>query len=164
MWQIKNFISPLSQGLWTRNLAWWWLRVRRPHLQIHMTLQYRGHVTNKKRYISTLTRPMDPKTSRVVTQDEGTSSTNSHDTSTTWSRVKSKTFYLHIHKAPGPQNVVECWIRMRGTHLKSHCVIMWKIKNVIFLQPQCCRDVKGKLVLAKINTKMPTKTKNVEMK
>ena len=37
-----------------------------------MTHQIRGHVTCKKRYISTLTRPMDPKLSRLVTQDEGT--------------------------------------------------------------------------------------------
>ena len=27
----------------------------------------RGHVTNKMRYVSTFTRPMDPKRSRVVT-------------------------------------------------------------------------------------------------
>ena len=32
----------------------------------------RGHVTNKKRYISTFTSPMAPKLSRVVTLDEGT--------------------------------------------------------------------------------------------
>ena len=37
-----------------------------------MTHQIRGHVTCKKRYISTLTRPMDPKLSRLVTQDEET--------------------------------------------------------------------------------------------
>ena len=24
-WQMKNVISPLSQGLWTQNLAGWWL-------------------------------------------------------------------------------------------------------------------------------------------
>ena len=70
--------------------------------------QYRGHVTNKKRYISTFTKPMDPKLSRIVTYDEGTSLTKSRDTWITWSRVKSKTFYLHIHKDLGPQNLVGC--------------------------------------------------------
>ena len=122
-WQIKNFISPLSQGLCTPNLAWWLLRGRQPHPQIHVTLQYQGHVTSKKRYISTFTRPMDPKLSRVVTQDEETSPTMSRDNSITWPRVKSKTFYLHIHKAPGPQNLIGYWIRMRETHPKSHVTL-----------------------------------------
>ena len=47
--------------------------MRGPHPQSHMTLQYRSRVTDKKRCISTFTRPMDPKPSRVVTQDEGKS-------------------------------------------------------------------------------------------
>ena len=44
----------------------WWLRMREPHPQSHVTLQYSDHVTNKKCYISTFTRPMDPKFSSVV--------------------------------------------------------------------------------------------------
>ena len=66
-------------------------------------LQYRGHVTNKKRYISTLTRPIDPKLSKVVTQDEGTSPTKSRDTSSTWSRDKSRTLYLYFFKTYRPK-------------------------------------------------------------
>ena len=77
--------------------------MRTPHSQSHMTLQYRGHVTNKKRYIFTCTRPMNPKLSRVVIQDEGTSPTTLCDTITTWSRDKSKMLHLHFHKAYGPQ-------------------------------------------------------------
>ena len=54
---------------------------------------------------------------------------------------------------------------MRGIHLKSHVTLQLcghlKMKNVIFLRARGRGDVKGKLVLAKINTKMPTKTKNV---
>ena len=65
-WLIKTGISPLSQDLWTPNLAVWWLRIS-PHPQSHVTLQYRGHVTNKKRYVFTFTRPTNPKLSRVVT-------------------------------------------------------------------------------------------------
>ena len=36
-------------------------RMRGPHPQSHVTLRCHGHVTNKERYISTFTRPMDPK-------------------------------------------------------------------------------------------------------
>ena len=37
----------------------------------HVTFRYHGHAINKKRYISTFTRPMDLKLSRVVTQTRG---------------------------------------------------------------------------------------------
>ena len=60
-WQIKNVISPLSKGLWNPNLAGWWFTMREPHPQSHMTLQYHRHVTNKKRYISTFTSPIEHK-------------------------------------------------------------------------------------------------------
>ena len=66
-WQKKNVISLFSQGLWTPKLAGWWLRMRGTHLQSHVALQYRGHVTNKKQFISTFTGPVDPKLSSVVT-------------------------------------------------------------------------------------------------
>ena len=62
------------------------------HLQSYVTYQPRGHVTNQKRCISNFTRPADPKLCRVVAQDEEISSTKSHDTSTVWSRDKSKNF------------------------------------------------------------------------
>ena len=39
--------------------------MRGPHPPSYVTLQYRGHVTNKKRYIFTFTRPMGPKLSRL---------------------------------------------------------------------------------------------------
>ena len=78
--------------------------------------------------------------------------TKSRDTSITRLGDKSKMFYLHIHKAHGPQNLVECWLRMRGDHLKSHVVspIVWsngKSKTSYFLNHR--RDVKRKLVIAK---------------
>ena len=40
--------------------------MRGPHPQSHVTLWSRGHVTNKKRYISTFTRAIDPKLSKGV--------------------------------------------------------------------------------------------------
>ena len=60
-------LFPVPLGLWTPNLAGWWFRMGGPHRQSHMILRYRGHMTNKKRYISVFTRPMHPKRSRVVT-------------------------------------------------------------------------------------------------
>ena len=77
--------------------------MRGPYPQSHVTLRYRGHVTNKIRYISTFTRPMYPKLRRVVTQDEGAPPTKLRDTLTTWSCDNSKTLYLHFHKAYGSQ-------------------------------------------------------------
>ena len=64
-WQIKNVISPFSKDLWTSNLANWWLRMRRPHPQSHMTLQYCGHVTNNTLYLH-FHKAYEPKLSRVT--------------------------------------------------------------------------------------------------
>ena len=77
--------------------------MRGPHPQSHLTLRYSGHVTNKKRYNSTFTRPMYPKRCSMLTQDERTAPTKSRDTLTLWSRDKSNALYLHFHKAYGPQ-------------------------------------------------------------
>ena len=77
--------------------------MRGPNLQSHVSLRYCGHVIDKKRYISTFTRPLYPKLSSVVTLDKGTPPTKSRDTSMTWSRHNSKMLYLHFHKAYGSQ-------------------------------------------------------------
>ena len=69
-WQVKNVISLLLQGLWIPNLAGWWISMRRPYPQSHVTHQPRGQVTNQKRYISTFTRSMAPKLARTLSQDE----------------------------------------------------------------------------------------------
>ena len=73
------------------------------HPQSYVTLRYGGHVSNKKHFISTFTRSMDPKLTRVVTQDEGTPPTTLRDTSTMGSHDKSKALYLHFHKAYRPK-------------------------------------------------------------
>ena len=52
--------------------------MRGPHPQSHVTLRYCGHVTNKKQYISTFTRPMYPKLDNVVTQVRGPYPPQSH--------------------------------------------------------------------------------------
>ena len=64
---LQTPLFSVPQGLWTPSLAGWSLRMRGPHPQSHVVLWYCGHVTNKKQYISTLTRPMDHKFSIVVT-------------------------------------------------------------------------------------------------
>ena len=71
--------------------------------QRHVTLQHRDHLTNKKRYISHFIWCMDPKQSRVVTQDEENAPTNSRDTSVVWLHGKSKIFCHYFNKAQGPQ-------------------------------------------------------------
>ena len=57
---------------------------------------------------------------------------------------------------------------MRGTHPKSHATLQLcghvKIKKRHIFQAQGRQDLKGEFVLEKINTKIQTKTKNVEMK
>ena len=40
--------------------------MRGVHPQSYMTHQPRGHVTNQKHYISTFTRPIDPRLSRIL--------------------------------------------------------------------------------------------------
>ena len=73
------------------------------HPKCHVTFRHRGHLTNKKRYISTFIQCINSKLSRMVIQDEGNPPTKSRDTSIVWSHDKSKIFCLHFHKAQGPQ-------------------------------------------------------------
>ena len=51
--------------------------------------------------ISSSMKPIDPKVSRVVTQEERTPPTKSRDTLISWSRDKQKTLYLHFHNVYG---------------------------------------------------------------
>ena len=67
-WQITHVISSLSQGLWIPNLAKWWLRVKGPHQQSHLTDRSSGQVSNQKYFNFTFTRCKDNKLNRVVTR------------------------------------------------------------------------------------------------
>ena len=100
---LQTPLFSVPQGLWTPNLAGWSLRMREPHPQNHVTPRYCGHVTSKKRYIFTFTRPMITKLSRVVTLDEENPPRKSRDTLTKWSCDKQKIVYLHFRKTCGPQ-------------------------------------------------------------
>ena len=77
--------------------------MRGPHPQSHLTLRYRGHMTNKKRYNSTFTRPLDPKRCNVVTQDERAARTRSRDTATTWSRDNKMRYIFTSTRSMDPK-------------------------------------------------------------
>ena len=64
---ITNATFPVPQDIRTLRLPGWWFRMRVPNPQTHMRLQYCDHVTNKKRYTTTFTRPMDPDLTSVLT-------------------------------------------------------------------------------------------------
>ena len=57
---LQTSLFPVPWGLWTPNLAGWSLRMRGPHPKRHVTYRSSGHVTNKRCYISTFARSMDP--------------------------------------------------------------------------------------------------------
>ena len=146
-WQIKDVISPLSHGLWTPNLAGWWLRMRGPHTQSHVTFWCHGHETNKKRYISIFTRSMYPKLSRVVTYDEGTPPTShvTHEHVVTW-QIKEVIFPLS--QGLWTPSLAEWWLRMREPHPQ----VTWHINHVVTWQ---IKDVKSPLSQALWNPNLP---------
>ena len=81
---------------------------------------------------------MHSKFSRVVTQDDRTQPTKPRDAQTTWSRDKSKTLYLHIHKTHGPQNIAGSWFTMRESHPKiivtlRSCHHVTTIRHVVYI-------------------------------
>ena len=86
---------------------------------------------------------MYPKLSRLVTYDEGTSPTKLRDASITWSRDKSKTFYVHI-QSPWSPKLDRKLNQDEGSPPKKS-----PDTSTISLQTQDYRDVKGKLVLVK---------------
>ena len=126
--------------------------MREPHPRSHVTLQYCGHVTNKKRYISTSTRPMDSKLSKVVNLGWGNLKykvTWHIEHVATWQII---TLYLHFHKGLWVQNLAGWGLRMRRPHPQGHKLLNQDegaCQNNMSPQPQGYRDVKGKLVLAK---------------
>ena len=94
--------------------------MRLPNSQCDVTLRYRGHVTNKISYISTFTRPMYPKLSRVVTQDDRTPPTKSRDSSISRSRDKIKNVISQLSQALCTPKLGGRCLRMREPHPQSH--------------------------------------------
>ena len=66
LWQVKNVISPLSQGLWTPKLG----RVQTQEEGVdpkgHVILRSCNHMAIQKRHISSTTGPMAPKLSMML--------------------------------------------------------------------------------------------------
>ena len=78
--------------------------------------------------ISNSIRSMDTKPSRMVGWGDPTHKVT--DTSTTWSRDKSKTLYLYFHKAYGPQTQQNGDVRWGNLTRKT----MWHIDHVVAWQ------------------------------
>ena len=108
--------------------------MREPHPQSHVTLRYRGHVTNKNHYISTFTRPVDSKLSSVVAQDEEISS-KSHMTHHSCGHVTNQKTLSLLSQGLWTPNLADWWLKMTGpTHKftwQFNIVVTWQIKNVI---------------------------------
>ena len=105
------------------------------NLRIGTQTGVKSGITNA--IISTSIRHMDRKLSRVV--DLGWGNPTHKGTWHINPKVeKLKTLYLRIHKVP--QNLAQCWLRMRRSHPKSHVklnsVVTSQFKNLIFSQPK----------------------------
>ena len=86
MRNIRFVKSLLHQGLWSSDLARWWLTMRNFHPQLHnlfntCSLEAMWEIKN----ISTTTMPMTTKPDRVVTFNEELPCINSGDPFITWS-------------------------------------------------------------------------------
>ena len=68
------------------NLAGWRLRMRRPHPQSHVTLRYRGHMTNKNITHSLTQGLWTPNLAGWWLRIRETPTAKSRDTSIVWSR------------------------------------------------------------------------------
>ena len=100
---LQTPLFPFPQGLSAPNLAGLGLRMRGPHQQSHVTLQYHGRLINKQRCISTFTRPMDLKRSRVVTRTRGPHLQN-HVAHRPRGRMTNKNHYISIFtRTMGPK-------------------------------------------------------------
>ena len=65
--QKVNFVSQISQGLLTLNLAVWWFRMRGPHPKESHNTSTTCSSDKSNCFIFTFTRPMNSKLNRMVT-------------------------------------------------------------------------------------------------
>ena len=150
-WQIKNVISLLPRYLLPPSLTWWWFFGKEPQsTKLHVVLitwsrevTWR-HMTKKKCYISTSTRPMATRCDTVITVM--TYENSSTPTIVTWknNHVTNKTRYISISTrlmATKLNKVIAYDIESPRT--KSYdslttwsYVVSWQMKNVICSIPQ----------------------------
>ena len=99
--------------------------MRKPYLQSHMTHQPSGHLTNKKRYISTFKRPVDINCSRVLTQHKWVPK------KVTWHFNSVVTWQLEnviFSQLQGllPLNLAGCVLRLRGRLAQSQMTLLFR--------------------------------------
>ena len=83
-----------------------------------------SHVTNKKQYISTSTRPMTAKLNKVEVYSK---EPPSFDALITWSsyHVTKEKFYIPTSLRPWLPNLTESWVLMRAYYPSSHITCWW---------------------------------------
>ena len=96
-----------------------------PHPKSHETLRYFGHVTNKKRYISTFTRPMDPKLSKVLTQMRGPH-LQSHVTHRPCGHARNQNRYIFTFTRPMDPKLSRLVTQDKGTHPQTHMTLQYR--------------------------------------
>ena len=101
-----------------------------PH-QSHVTLWLSTHVANKKRYISTVTKPMASKLKKMVGQDERTIPTKSCDTLITTNK-KYYTFNFRRFMDTKLSRVVTQHKGHRPTKSRDNLIMRSRDKSKIF--------------------------------
>ena len=155
---LQASLFPVPLSLWTPNLAGWLFRMRGPthkvtwNFDIVVTWQIKNAISVFSQGLCTPNlagRWLRMRRTRL----------QGHVTHRLSGHVTNQKRYIFTFTRPmKPQTYQGGDLGWGGPTQKItwhfNCMVTWKIKNVIFLQPQSRRDVKGKLALAKINTKM----------
>ena len=133
---ITNAIISRSIRPMTPRLSRWWLRMRGPHPQSHMTLQYR--VTRQIRnVISPLLQDLWTTNLAMWRLRMRRPYPQSHLTFWLRGHVTNQKSYVSTYARPMPPR---CWLRMMEPHPKSyvtlHPIVTWKFKTVIFPKPR----------------------------
>ena len=90
-----------------------------------------SHVNNKKRYISTSTRPMPGKLDKVEVYSKGPPSIESFDALITWSSLSRDKWkpYISISTRPCLPNLTESWVLMQ-VYYPSSDITCWLHDNI----------------------------------
>ena len=118
-WQIENLISPILQGLWPPNITdqdLWWEEPTYAVIWSSDNVVMCGHVTNLKRNISSLARPMTMKLGKLMTYGKVNVPMKLHVPLTTWSPEvtwQTKNEILLPPEDVWPPNFEGCWCMVR---------------------------------------------------
>ena len=127
MWQIKNRIYPLLQGLLPSNLTGWWHIMKETHSWCRMTLWFCYCLrSNLNLNILSSSRSMTIKHGGLVTYGERNPSMESLDPLTTWWCVVTwqiKSVIYSLWQGLCPWNLASWWLVVRWTHSWSHMAV-----------------------------------------